>query len=248
MASVNGSTATPRRSTRRARCLHSPHAEPAGSPGGCRPQGVGCEDLPDGPDPQRRPRRPRRIRQDVPGRGTALHHGCDRARRAGRGRHHRLRLRPGGGASSHLGVIGHRAVRGRRAQGERDRHARLRRLRRRRGGRAPRRRPGGVRRLRGRGRRGADRDRVAARRGTWDPPRDLREQARPGAGVVRAHARTAEGPLRPRRRTARAPDRRGSGVPRRHGSPRGHRHHLRIWFGRIWFGRIWFGRIWFGWI
>ena len=48
------------------------------------------------------------------------------------------------------------------------------------------------------------------------PPRDLRQQARPRAGVVRAHARPAEGEVRRRRRAARAADRRGGRVPRRH--------------------------------
>ena len=80
----------------------------------------------------------------------------------GRGRHHRHRLRPRGGAARGISVsLAHRAVRARRPQGQRDRHARLRRLRERRRRRVARRRPRGVRGVGGRGRRGADRDRVA---------------------------------------------------------------------------------------
>ena len=44
---------------------------------------------------------------------------------------------------------------------------------------------------RGRGRRGADRGGVAGRRRARRPPHGLRQQARPRAGVVRAHARPA---------------------------------------------------------
>ena len=46
------------------------------------------------------------------------------------------------------------------------------------------------------------------------PRADLREQARPRAGVVLAHARRAEGEVRCRRRAAAAPDRRRSRLPR----------------------------------
>ena len=55
-------------------------------------------------------------------------------------------------------------------------------------------------------------------------PHGLREQARPGAGQLRAHARPAAGDVRRRRRAARAADRRGGRVPRRRRPA--HRHRL----------------------
>ena len=67
---------------------------------------------------------------------------------------------------------------------------------------APRRRPRDLRRVRGRGRRGPDRGRVAPGRGARHAPGDLREQARPRARVVRAHARRPQGRVRHRRRAA----------------------------------------------
>ena len=66
------------------------------------------------------------------------------------------------------------------------------------------RRPGGLRGQRGRGRRGADRGRLGAGGRARAAPADLRQQARPGAGHLRAHPRRAAGDLRRRRRPPRA--------------------------------------------
>ena len=71
------------------------------------------------------------------------------------------------------------------------RRPRLRRLRRRRARRAAGRRPRRLRRQRGRGRRGADRGRLAHGGRARPAPHGLRQQARPGAGQLRAHARPA---------------------------------------------------------
>ena len=118
-------------------------------------------------------------------------------------------------------------VRARRPQGQRDRHARLRRLRERRRRRAARRRPRGVRGVGGRGRRGADRAGVADGRRARAAPRGVREQARPRAGVVLAHARRAQGQVRRRRRAAAAAHRRRSRLPRRRRAARRPRGALR---------------------
>ena len=90
--------------------------------------------------------------------------------------------------------------------------------------RAAGRRPRRVRGERGRGRRGADRGGLAAGRRARRPPHDLRQQARPRAGRLRAHPRPAARPLRRRRRAARAADRRGGRLPRRRRPA--HRHRL----------------------
>ena len=94
-------------------------------------------------------------------------------------------------------------------------------------GRDARRRPRGLRRLRGRGRRGPDRGRVADGRRDRPAAHRVRQQARPRARVVRADARPAEGPLRCRHRAARAPDRRRGRVPRRDRPALRHRRDLR---------------------
>ena len=62
---------------------------------------------------------------------------------------------------------------------------------------------------RGRRRRGADRGHLARGRPARRAPHDLRQQARPGAGQLRAHPRPAPRPARRRRRAARAAHRRG---------------------------------------
>ena len=187
------------------RSIRSPNAGSARLRGARAAREVVRGDVSDGEDPQRGARRPRRIRQDHAGRGPAVHRRGDPPHRAGRGRHHRLRLRPRGGEAQHLGLARGRAVRVRRAQGQRrstrpatptsstDVAAAMRVGR-----------PRGVRRLRGRGRRGADRGRVADGRRDRPPAHRLRQQARPRAGVVRADARPAEGPVRCRHRAARA--------------------------------------------
>ena len=119
-------------------------------------------------------------------------------------------------------------VRARGPQGQRDRHAGLRRLRRRRRRRAPRRRPRGLRRVGGRGRRGADRGRVAARRGRAASP--ARSSSTSSTASARRSQRTLDelkDEVRRRRRAARAPDRRGGRVPRRRRPPHRRRGHLR---------------------
>ncbi len=133
--------------------------------------------------------------------------------RSGRGRHDRVRLRSRGDQAPDLGLARPGAARVRGSQDQRDRHPGVRRLRdrRRRGDACG--RPRRVRRLRGRGRRGADGDRVAHGRRARAPSHRVRQQARSRARVVRADARTAEGPLRRRHRAARAAHRRGGRVP-----------------------------------
>ena len=60
--------------------------------------------LPTGEDPQRRPGGPRRLGEDHAGRGAAARRRGHHPDRAGRGRHHRQRLRPRGAAPGHLAV------------------------------------------------------------------------------------------------------------------------------------------------
>ena len=88
-------------------------------------------------------------------------------------------------------VAGAGPVRVGRPQDQPHRHPGLRRLHRRRPRRAAGGRPRGVRGQRGRRRRGADRGDLADRRGAGPAPHDLHQQARPGAGQLRAHPRRA---------------------------------------------------------
>ena len=120
------------------------------------------QDVPDGQDPQRRPGGPRRRGQDVAGRGAALRRRAPISRLG--------RVEDGNTvtdfdpeeARRRISVsLAHRPVRARGQQGQRARHAGLRRLHRRRRRRAARRRPRDLRGVGGRGRRGADRGGVA---------------------------------------------------------------------------------------
>ena len=154
--------------------------------------------------------------------------GRDPPGRAGRGRQHRLRLRPRGGAPPHLGVARARAVRARRPQGQ-----------------PASTRPGY-----------ADfvGDVAAALRAVdlvvcvvsavegVEVQTEVAWKMAEERGIPRvifvnkldrerasfdAHARPAEGAVRRRRRAARAPDRRGGRVPRRHRPAHRHRDDLR---------------------
>ena len=130
------------------------------------------------------------------------------------------RLRPRGGTAADLGVARARPVRARGPQDQRPRHAGLRRLRGRRRRRVARRRPRDLRGVGRRGRRGADRGRVAHGRGAGLPRAFFVNKLDRERGVVLAHARRAQGQVRRRRRAAAAPDRRGSRVPRSGRPPR----------------------------
>ena len=201
-----------------------------------------------GSHPQCGPGRPRRGRQDHPDRGPAASLGSHRPARPGRGRRHRHRFRARGAQAQPVDLGRPGADRVGRPQDQHHRLPRVRRLRRGGGGRPGGGRPGGVRGQRGRGRRGADRAHVEGGRRPGSPPPDLRQQARPGAGVLRAHpgapAERPSAPASPRSscRSARRPSFRGvadllsdtaityeggqphdRADPRRHGRPGAHR-------------------------
>ena len=155
------------------------------------------EDVSDREHPQRRPGRAQREREDDAGRGhagTSRRHPADRT---GGGRHHGVGHRARGDQAPDLPVAGRRPDRVGGLQDQPARHAGLRRLHGRGRGGAERRRPGRVRRQRGRRGRGPDRGHLAALRGARHPPHGLRQQGGQGAGRLPPGARAA-----PRRRSA----------------------------------------------
>ena len=148
------------------------------------------EELPACQDPQRRARRPRRHREDDAGRGpapprrghqppwagsrTAPPPPTSTPKRYERG----ISLVPGAGPVRARGLQDQPLD----TPGYADFVADV-------GSRPAGRRPRGVRGERGRGRRGPDRGRLANGRRAGPAPHDLRQQARPGAGQLRPHAR-----------------------------------------------------------
>ena len=177
-------------------------------------EGARVEDLRRERHPERLAGRPCRSGEDLAPGSHAVHRRIDHPDGHGRGREHAVRPRSRRATPRHLrvardgpgGVEGHEDQRARRAG--------HRRLRGRSAQRDPRGRRGDRGRVRGRRRGGPDRIRVGAGGRRRAPPRDLRQQAGPGARGLRGDARAARVELRQPGRAVRAADRRRAGVPR----------------------------------
>ena len=143
-----------------------------------------CEELSHRSCPKHPDRWSRGRRQDLAGRGGVSRDRGHQPPRAGRGRHHRHRLRARGDPQAHLGLPGRGARRARRLQGQPAGRPRLRRLHRRRALGPAGRRRGAVRGLGGRGGRDPDRGRLDHGRGAGPAPGLLHQQARPRPGLV----------------------------------------------------------------